>query len=53
MSYTTLVKLSKNRLLIAFQYLREKYIKLEEKNNELKAENDKLKKNLKRTKSNR
>jgi len=45
MSYTTLVKLSKNRLLIEFQYLREKYIKLEEKNNELKAENDKLKKN--------
>jgi len=37
MSYTTLAKLFKNRLLMAFQYLREKYIKLEEKNNELKS----------------
>ena len=46
-SYTALAKLSKNRLLRTLQSPREKYIKLEEKNNELKAENEKLKEQLK------
>ncbi len=42
-SYTALAKLSKNRLLRMLQSLRDKYIKLEEKNNELEAEIEKLK----------
>jgi transposase len=46
-NYTALAKLSKNRLLKALQSLREKYIKLEEKNNELKAQNERLKERLK------
>ena len=49
-SYAVLSKLSKNRLLRALQSLREKYIKLEEKNNELEAENEKLKEELKKKK---
>jgi len=49
-SYTGLSKLSKNRLLRALQSLRDKYIKLEEKNNELEAENERLKEELKKKK---
>ena len=46
-SYTALAKMSKNRLLKALQSLREKYIKLEEKNNELKVEIEKLNERVK------
>jgi len=49
-TYTVLSKLSKNRLLRAIQSLREKYIKLEEENNEFKAEIEKLKEELKKNK---
>ena len=49
-TYTVLSKLSKNRLLRAIQSLREKYIKLEEKNNEFEAEIEKLKEELKKNK---
>ena len=49
-SYTALAKLSKNRLLRMLQSLRDKYIKLEEKNKELEAENERLKKELKKKK---
>jgi len=49
-TYTVLSKLSKNRLLTAIQSLREKYIKLEEKNNEFAAEIEKLKEELKKNK---
>jgi len=49
-SYTALAKLSKNRLLRMLQSLRDKYIKLEEKNNELEAEIEKLKEELKKNK---
>jgi len=49
-SYTTLARLSNNRLLRALQSLREKYIKLAEKNKELETENKKLKQELKKKK---
>ena len=49
-TYTVLSKLSRNRLLMAIQSLREKYIKLEEKNNEFEAEIEKLKEELKKSK---
>jgi len=49
-THKTLSKLSKNRLLRAIKSLREKYIKLEEENNEFKAEIEKLKEELKKNK---
>ena len=45
-----IAKLSKNRLLKGLQSLREKYIKLEEKNNKLEAGVEKLKEELKKQK---